>query len=637
MSLIEVPLPPGVWKNGSKREAKGRFYDCNLIRWKNGKLKPLGGWTKVNNTALTGTPRTVFPFVSNNGTKYLVVGSNSNIYAIPGSTNTPSDITPSSGLATGEATGSSGLGFGAGPYNGSNISKTFTSSDISVASSDNSFNDTATTDLDWTDYFTDGDFIQVSGCDTETSYNKTYPNYHEVDTVTATKIKVTTSLGSDVAVGDTITISKSRNYGAELYDTSTPGLVNPAGIWSFDMFGEELIASLDSDGKIYYWDSGSSSALTTNITPATVTAGDTAVPINNASILVSKERHVFALGANGEYRKVMWSTQGNYRSGSVSTYWTPASTNSAGSFDLETTGRILTGKKVGSRILVFTDADVHSIDYLGPPYVYSRRKLGDACGIISKQAIAVIGSSCIWMSSAGTFFIFDGVVRPLACDVSNHIKEDFNSLQNSIVYANTIKENNEVWFWYASADSGDINRYVIYNYAEKWWSIGKLIRTAYADSGVFEKPLGISANKKLYEHEYDNDTSTARTSSVTDPTSLTELSDNDRTLAFGVSSSSNSDTYAETGAVEIGLGERFAYLKQFVTDTSAGSNAVTLEVLTANTPDSSEVSTSAPLSTTGYTDLRASGRQMRLKFNAPFDQDFEINTIRADIAQGGRR
>ena len=637
MSLIELPLPPGVWRNGSKREAKGRYYDCNLIRWKNGKLKPIGGWSNINSTVLDGTPRTLFPFVSLTGVKYLAVGTNTTAYIVPGASNTPDEIIDSNTitLSQGQSTGSSGLGYGAGPFNGTFISKTYTADTISVQASDNSFNDSTAT-KDFTEYFTVGDYIQVSGFTGGTSsYNKSYPNYHEVTAVTANKLTVSTNLGTDVASGTNRTLEKSRNYGAELFETTTPGLVNTAGIWSFDMLGKYLVGSLDSDGRILYWDSSSPN---TNFIVAEVNASDTiAVPINNASVLVSKEGHVFALGAGGEYRKVMFSTQGNFFSIASNNYWTPSSDNTAGSFDLETTGRILSGKKVGNRILVFTDADVHAIDYLGPPYVYSRRKIGDACGAVSKQAIAVVGTACYWMSSAGTFFVYDGVVRPLACEVSNYIKEDYNKLQNSIVYANTLKENNEIWFWYASKDSDEINRYVIYNYAENWWSVGKLIRTAFTDAGVFTRPLAVSVNKKLYEHEFDRDTSTARASSVSDPASLTELSDNDRTLAFGVGSSSNYDTYAETGAVEIGIGERFANLKQFVTDSSAGDNAVTLEVITANNPDSSESSTSTSLSTTGYTDIRVSGRQMRLKVKAPFDQDFEINTLRADVAQGGKR
>ena len=44
--LVELNLQPGVYRNGSVREARGRYYDANLIRWKNGKMKPVGGWEK---------------------------------------------------------------------------------------------------------------------------------------------------------------------------------------------------------------------------------------------------------------------------------------------------------------------------------------------------------------------------------------------------------------------------------------------------------------------------------------------------------------------------------------------------------------------------------------------------------------
>ena len=47
--LVPFQPPPGVWANGTPYEAKGRWSDSNLVRWRNGRLQPLGGWEETNN------------------------------------------------------------------------------------------------------------------------------------------------------------------------------------------------------------------------------------------------------------------------------------------------------------------------------------------------------------------------------------------------------------------------------------------------------------------------------------------------------------------------------------------------------------------------------------------------------------
>ena len=114
--LVELNLRPGVYRNGSVREAKGRYYDANLVRWKNGKLKPIGGWTKTTSSAMTGKGRTMLPFLDNNGNSYIAVGTSSKLYIYTGQTSTPSDITPTSPAFTaGNEVSAVGTGFGSGP------------------------------------------------------------------------------------------------------------------------------------------------------------------------------------------------------------------------------------------------------------------------------------------------------------------------------------------------------------------------------------------------------------------------------------------------------------------------------------------------------------------------------------------
>ena len=626
MPLIELPIPPGVYRNGTKRDAKGRYYDANLIRWNNGKLRPIGGWEKTTATPLVGSARNMLPFKDISDFKYIAVGTNSKLYIYAGKSSTPSDVTPLN-FVVGNATSAVGTGFGSGPFNGTSVFKTYTASTISADTTDDSFNDSAS-GFSTTDFGV-GDLIQVSGF-SNSANNKTYSSSHRITAITSAKITVAGSNLTTESAGASITISKARNFGED-YSSVQTSLVTTAGVWSFDTWGEKLIACSNTDGKIYAWNPSASNALTTKATVISAQA-----PSSNTSILVSKERHLFALGSGGNPKLVKWSNQDSY---DQTNDWTPQATNTTGSFEIDTTGIIKSGEKVGNRILIFTDVDVHAIDYLGPPYIYGRRKLADACGVVSNQATATVTGLCAWMSYNGKFFIYDGVVRPLPCEVGKYIADDFNETQRDLVHATSNAINNEIWWWYVSKDGSDIDRYVVWNYSENWWTIGKLERTAMCDVGVFSNPLAVSTNGHIYQHEIERNDSSERVSGVTDPGTITELSQRDRKLSFGLSSSSsNEDTYIETGAFELGTGERFANAKQLLTDSNSGDNAISFKVFTSVNADATESeSTAYSLSTTGYTDIRENGRQMRLKIVAPFDQDFEISNIRAEINQTGKR
>jgi hypothetical protein len=633
--LIELNVKPGVYRNGSVREAKGRYYDANLVRWKDGKLKPIGGWAKTTAATIIGKGRTMLPFLDNNKSSYIAVGTSSKLYIYTGKTSTPSDITPTSpAFVPGNDSSAVGTGFGSGPFNGTTVlaSATYTASTISAATSDDSFNDSAGA-FPITEYGV-GDLIQVSGF-SDAANDKTYANSHRITAITASKITVGASNLVTEGSPGAVTISKARNFGDDY--TASTSLVTSANLWTFDVWGQFLIACSDSDGRIWYWDPSATNPL--NVKAALV--NPTYAPTSNTCILVSKERHLIAFGADGNPKRIEWCTSENYSNTTSSTNnaWTAAATNDAGSFEIDTTGKIRSATKVGNVILINTDVDCHEMRYVGPPYIYSRRLIGSSCGIISRQAVASVAGFAVWMSYNGNFFIYDGSVRPLPCDVSKYISDDINVVQDDLFYAVANSLNNEIWWFYVSSAGADIDRYVIWNYAENWWSIGQLERTAFSDVGVFEKPLGIALNGHIFEHERKRSGSVIREAGVGEPSNTNQISEGDRTLSFGLSSaSSNEMTFAETGVFEVGIGDRFANVKTMLTDTVAGDNALSFKVYSALNSDSDEtVSSSYALGEGGYTHLRETGRQLRLKIQAPFDQDFEISALRAQVSPGGKR
>jgi len=206
----------------------------------------------------------------------------------------------------------------------------------------------------------------------------------------------------------------SLNYGSYGYGTPRPDIspITEAATWSLDTWGEYLVACSTSDGKLYEWQLD-------DVAPVTAAAQITNSPTNCVGLTVTDERSIFALGADGNPRKVAWCDLED------NTVWTAASTNQAGSFTLTTSGKIMCARRVRGQILVLTDIDAHVANYVGLPFTYQFETAGRNCGIISRQAVAVLDNMTIWMGNRG-FFMYDGYVKPLASDVEDYIFSDLN-------------------------------------------------------------------------------------------------------------------------------------------------------------------------------------------------------------------
>ena len=113
MPLVPLDIPPGVFRNGTEYDAKGRWFDTNLIRWREGKLEPVGGWLRFDDTQLDGKCRGLLAWRANNAERYISAGTNTKLYASQGGQFY--DITPS-GFTTGKADSQPGLGWGTSTY-----------------------------------------------------------------------------------------------------------------------------------------------------------------------------------------------------------------------------------------------------------------------------------------------------------------------------------------------------------------------------------------------------------------------------------------------------------------------------------------------------------------------------------------
>lgn len=493
MALYPIKLPPGVYRNGTEYQSQGRWYDVNLVRWFEGTMRPVGGWTKESNTQLTGVCRGLFAWKSNDYVRRAIVGTNEKLYAYAGGSF--QDITPT--------------GFPAG----------------------------------------------------------------RVDSVY--------QLGYGIA-----------SFGSGDYGVQRPGLglVLEAATWSVDNFGEYPVMCAPHDGNIYYWDLATAQATTVS-----------GAPTDCRGVVVTPERFLTALGADGNPRKVAWADQESL------TTWTPSSTNQAGDFELATSGTIMTSRRMRGQTLIWTDTDIHAMNYIGTPYVYGFERVGAFCGAAGPNSVAALDSSAYWMGTNG-FFAYDGVVKPIPCDVQDYVFSDLNKIQAAKIYAGANTAFGEIWWFYPSANSTENDRYVIYNYREGHWSIGALARTAWTGSGVFEYPLATSPTGYLYDHE---------NGWTNDGVALT------------------TQRYAESGPVEIGSGDQVLCATQLIPDDKT-IGQTTISFKTRFTPDGTQ-QTYGPYTLTPYTSVRFTGRQASVQINGAADADWRVGIVRVEAVPGGRR
>jgi hypothetical protein len=252
---------------------------------------------------------------------------------------------------------------------------------------------------------------------------------------------------------------------------------------------------------------------------------------------------------------------------------------------------------------LFTDVDVHTANYIGAPFVYGFEKAGSGCGLISAQAVAAIDTAAIWMASSG-FWIYDGYVKPLPCDVSDYIFTNINYGQKSKVYAVHNSEFGEIWWFYPSGGSNENDSYVTFNYRENHWSIGTLARTAGVDAGVFTYPLMVNPSGLVYEHEvgYNYDGSTL---------------------------------FAESGPIQIGNGDNIMSVRQVVPDEQTLGEAV-VSFKTRNYPTDTQ-STFGPYTAANPTSVRFSGRQVNMVVTGAVLADWRVGIFRLDAVPSGKR
>jgi hypothetical protein len=235
--------------------------------------------------------------------------------------------------------------------------------------------------------------------------------------------------------------------------------------------------------------------------PISKLSGANQTPISQIYFLISDaSRFVICFGTNDVYSTVIdpllirWSDQESV------TEWEPAITNQAGSVKLSHGSTIVTALQSRQEILIWTDSTLYSMQYLGPPYVWGTQLLADNVSIAGPNAAALASGVVYWMG-VDKFYKYAGGVQTLRCDLRQYIYSDINQQQFDQVYSSTNEGFNEVWWFYCSANSNAVDRYVVYNYAEDIWYYGNMGRTAWLDTGLRDFPIAATYAKNIVNHE----------------------------------------------------------------------------------------------------------------------------------------
>jgi len=614
MPLTQLNFQPGIDTENTPTGAEGRWIDCDKVRFRKGLPQKIGGWTKFSETYYVGVGRALEQWFDLNGARYEALGTDRKLYVYQGGDN--QDITP-------------------------------------IRTTANLINAITTTNASATLTITDsshlaavGDFVTLSSVSANVGgiANTVLDAEYEILSITnadayivQSSATATSTAGpsANCTVSYQIPIGPSVQtfgfgWGAGTWNAGTwntprtsSQITLDARLWCINNWGEDLVIT-EKDGSTYEWlESGGMSG-----NRATVVAN---APTTSTLSLVSTEtRHVVCMGTEttigniGTQDKmfIRWSDQENYNQ------WTPNVTNSAGSQRIAGGSEIRCARPAKGTILVWTDTTMQSMSFIGPPFIFGFRQLGNDCGAVGLNSSIVIDDVAYWMSD-GQFFRYAGAVQEIPCPILNHVFDNINKTQYAQVYAAQNSNFSEVIWYYCSSSSDQCDRYVIYNYLENSWYFGNMDRSTYQDNGVELNPLATEY--------FPNNT----TNSYVTINGLTA----GRSIIYRMENGVDADgaalpAFIQSGDGDIADGETFSFINKIIPDfqNQTGNAILTLSVKDYPNDTATVGETLTVSNTTAFMNTRIRGRQSNIKIeNTAVGDNWRFGTLRVNIKQDGKR
>jgi len=622
MPLQKTIFRPGINREGTAYDNEGGWFDCNLVRFRKGRPEKFGGWEKITSSTYLGTARALHSFISLGGTKYLGIGTHLKYYIESGTVF--NDITPiRSTTSAGDVT-----------FSATNGDATITVADTSHGAVKN-------------DFVTFSGAASLGGNITAAVLNQEYQiativnaNSYTIEAKDTSGATVTANSSDSGNGGSSVVGAYQINVGLDVYVPGTGWGINGWGegtfgstsaldannqlrLWTHDNYGEDLIINARAGG-IFKWTENN--GVSTRAVELSSISGANLVPTVGLQVITSEvDRHLIVLGADpisGTSRTgvidpmlIAFSDQENELE------FEPLSTNTAGSLRLSSGSSIIGGVKTRQEVLIWTDTALYSMQFVGPPFTFAVNLINEGTGLVGPKA-AVTTPSAVYFMSYNNFYYYNGSVNTLPCSVQNYVFGDINLTQSFKIHAFTIKDKNEVGWFYCSSSSSEIDRYVIYNYAEDLWFYGELVRTAWLDAGTENYPRATGSNL-LYKHE----------------------------TGFDDDGSPMTGVFIESSDFDLDDGEKFAFARRIIPDfkfiSDPNNGSVNVVVKTRNFPGDSlsTNSTNEISATTQQSHIRARARQMALRIESNDDATndgnlsigWRLGATRIDIKTDGKR
>jgi hypothetical protein len=691
MPLQKILFKPGVNKENTRYTTEGGWYECDKIRFRQGNPEVIGGWQRISGYTYNGVCRSLWNWVTLSNQNLVGVGTNTKFYIEQGgyyNDVTPIRTTTTLGTNPFTANGTTTVTVTATAHGAT------TGTFVTFSGATGTYASTLNAQYQITVVGPNSYTITTPTALTAGSYGgASVSAAYQVNAGPAFTVPLTGwgagawgagTWGYGGAPISSLQLWNQMNYGQDLifgprggnlyYWTATSGvgvrgvaLNTLGGTVTFTNASPTLVTStiLYTEGAALQFSGGS---LPTGITAGTTyyvyqvngltfnllngagaevntsSSGSGSVslivdvPTVQLNLTVSdSSRFLIVFGCNDygsatlDPMLIRWSAQDDVYN------WTPDPTNQAGFTRLSHGSKIVTTVQTRQEIVVFTDSSVYSLQYLGPPYVWAPQLLGDSISIISPNA-ATLASGIVYWMGVDKFYVYDGRVQTLNCDLRRYIFQDINLEQTEQVFCGTNEGFNEVWWFYPSAGSSLIDRYVVYNYLEKIWYYGTMERSAWLDSGLRAYPLAAVYNSStstgnLVNHEQGiNNNATETTTAI--------------------------NAYISSSEFDIGDGHNFGFVWRILPDLTFENSSssptgdlatVTMELYgLANSGSGVTSDASQPVRKssayyiteefTGMIFTRMRGRQMIFKISSnQINTTWQLGAPRIDIRPDGRR
>ena len=608
MPLINFRPAPGINKEVTDYTGQGKWTDGDMVRFFQGSAQKIKGWEKFISTTLVGVARDAHAWVGLDGTRLLAVGTDRKLYIVI--EGLAYDITP---IRETQA-----------------LTNPFTTNGTTSVSVADSSHGAAKGD-----FVTVDSFSAIDGLDMNKEFEITSITDNNNYVVTATSAASGSTSGGggsgnakyQISIGPEISTSAfgwgTDTWGAGGWGSpSTSSTVTlEARQWSLDNFGEDLIATV-LNGGAFRWDT--SSGVTTRA--AAITNAPTR---SRLSLVSTPDRHLLFFGTqptiggtNAQDDLLLrFSDQED-----INTYQ-PTAENTAGSLRIADGSRIVAAERSRGQILVWTDTSLHSLQFIGPPFTFGLRQLGQNCGIVGSHAGVDINGISYWMSQ-DSFFLFDGSVKKLPCTVEQFIFNNLNVTGAENAFAGHNGEFNEIMWFYPRTGSDTINAIVAYNYTEGTWWTGTLDRTTWLDREVYDNPV---ATDYLPTTTANNEVISGLTDGATQ-LFLHETGNNGDGAAI--------TAFVKSGVVQIGEGNDFAFVSKLIPDIEDQEGTLNAKLEFKNYPNNSTsvTKTVSFQDNTDFVSLRGRGREFTVNVvSNTTGTAWRLGTQRFDIQPDGRR